>query len=132
MAARAKWIFGLILLGLAACGGNEIAYRPLNLTLDRFSSQTQTLVVKVFPSTAQSCNGVVLDSVQMLNPENPEWTQRWMRGDPRTLQLPRIDEPTITVIAYGEDSGGSPIQFACLGIDYIDIESPEVTLVLSM
>jgi hypothetical protein len=38
----------------------------------------------------------------------------------------------VTIVAYSEDAQGMPIQLGCTQIDFVDIESPEATLRLSM
>ncbi len=45
--------------------------------------------------------------------------------------LPEVQEGGVTLVAYAENAGGQPIQFACARIEYADIESPDVTVELS-
>ena len=131
-----RWGFVLGVLGTLGCG-QEIAYRPLILQLDRLSSRTDMLVVKVFPASepgAPVCATISLANVQQLATPSPDQTVSWSRSgsEARRLDLPRVDDPSITLVAYGEDVGGSPIQLACADIVYAQLESPDVTLVLSM
>ena len=58
----------------------------------------------------------------------------WLRsrdGDDRQLTLPELETFEVTLVAYAEDAASTVIQFACITVDYAQIESPNVTLRLS-
>ncbi len=108
-------------------------FRPLALDVQGLSGRAERLVVLVFPaSSEQSCAGIDLDNVRSLDaPFSAEWV-RSTDGSARHLELPAIEERSVTIIAYSEDAQGMPIQLGCTEVDFVDIESPEASLRLSM
>src|SRR5688572_4105738 len=121
----------LLVLPLLGCG-EELRLRPLILDVQGLSSRAERLVVMLFPSsTGQSGVGVDLENVRSLSaPISAEWNRA--EGSERSFEFPPIDERSVTVVAYSEDAQGMPIQFGCTEVEYVDIESPEATLRLSM
>jgi hypothetical protein len=116
---------------LFACG-EDLRLRPLVLDVQGLSSRAERLVVMLFPSsTGQTCVGLDLTNVETLAaPIVAEWNRA--EGTERSFELPAVEERSVTIVAYSQDAQGMPIQFGCTEIDYVDIESPEASLRLSM
>lgn len=123
------WVFAL-LLG-AGCGSQTV-YRPVELNLVGLSGRAERLVVLMFPEEAgQTCVNVELGNVASLTSVFEVIWSRSESEDIRQLALPEVESFAVTLVAYAEDDGGTPIQFGCTTFDYTQIESPNVTLQLS-
>lgn len=122
---------GFLLLAVG-CGQAPDVHRPVALTIGGLSSRAERLVVKVFPeSTGQTCIAVTLQTAGGLAaPFEVRWA-RSEQGGNRRLSLPEVDESRVTLVAHSEEADGRVIQFACLGLDYLDLESPEIFIMLS-
>jgi hypothetical protein len=118
-------------LVLLSCG-EDVRLRPLVLDVQGLSSRAERLVVMLFPGTEeQTCVGLDLSNVNALSaPFMAEWVRA--QGGERRFEFPSIEERAVTIVAYSEDAQGMPIQLGCTQIDFVDIESPEATLRLSM
>ena len=130
LTARAS--VGLLGAMLAHCGSDPDAHRPVALTLGGLSSRAERLVVKVLPEGAGiACSRLDLQTVaEIPAPIQMEWVRSTQGGDKR-LSLPRVDASRITIVAHSEEADGRVIQIACLGLDYLDLESPEIFMMLS-
>ena len=114
----------------AGCG-EDVLLRPLVVDVRGISALAERLVVGFIPGdSAPQCTQVTLETVADLNaPVRLVWERS--ADDNRMLETGGFDSENVTVIAHTEDDVGGVIQVGCLEVEYSDIESPEVLLILS-
>ncbi|MBK8014190.1 MAG: hypothetical protein IPK13_22925 [Deltaproteobacteria bacterium] len=134
-----RWVYGVVWLGLFAgtanCGNS--AYRALNVDVQGLSGRAEILEVLVLDGQrGPNCSEIRLDNVldrAGAQASGAVQSRRWTRGSgaPRLLAFEPVEVSYVVVVAYTLDEAGQPLQIACVGVDYSELESPEVTLHLS-
>ncbi len=118
-------------LGLGGCG-EDPALRPMSVDVQGLSALAERLVVVfVTGDDAPLCTQVSLDNVTTYIGEVELVWERASNAD-RFLEAGNFETDQLTVLAYTEDAGGAVIQVGCRQVDYLDIESPEVEVTLSV
>ena len=124
-----RWIT-VALLGVATAGcGDETVRRPLSIDVQGLSSRAERLIVQLSPGDELTCGQVNAANVTGLNlPIQLVWTRSSSAA--RRLTAPDIDDDAVTVASHSEDAAGAVLQLGCVEVDFLDIESPEVEIVL--
>lgn len=123
-----RWTVGLTVLALAC--SDDVAQRPLELELVGLVARSETVVVKLAqPSQVPPCDTLTPEGAAQLPAEQEV---RWSRGSgqPRSLQLPGLNEENVAIVVVVFDELGVPIQVGCEVFNFPEIERPEVEIVL--
>ena len=128
-----KIAHGLVatVITLAACG-DETRLRPLSLDIQGLSSRASLMVIQLVPgSDAPACATVNAMNVNGLDaPIRLVWV-RTDESEKMPLAAPDVETENLTVIVHAEDAAGAVIQLGCREVNYLDLESPEVEILLT-
>lgn len=125
---RHSVLSGLVLV-LLACG-EDIARRSIELELVGLLSSAEVVILKVLRADeAPPCEGLTPEAAAALGADQ---TATWIRSDgqPRSLQLPGLDESEVVIVAAVLDQNSLPIQVGCERFDFAGLERPEVEIEL--
>ena len=111
--------------------GEDPRFRPLIIDVQGLSALADFLIIQLLPApNAPSCGQVNEANVNSLQaPIRLVWTRT--SSSARELAAPSIEADTVTVVAHTETGAGAVLQLGCRQVDYLDIESPEIEIILS-